>query len=426
MRMRFVISAAASLLLGVLTSGVAHAQWPCPGGPGPGEVQIGVSGGSHGIAAVPMCAANGAVSSDDFGGGYGGYSPPPPDYFMAVVTHHDTPAVWASTGYLTESGAEHKAMDACTRAMGDGCGVQWYGTNDWFFAVVEDAAGLIFIDGDRSTSGAKVKAMGKCSQVSAGCRQKQIISNGKRANDNFPRGKPPVYRYAVIAWPKDMPAKEWQGKVWLASGVEGYDKAVATAVERCKADTGGDCVRGQHATNGVLVRYVDDMGRIYWVGVANAETAKSVVAKGCDAGRTCRIIDIMKTGDPLTANLTERKSDRPLRGFYSIFWPSKEDAVRPLAIVTAQPTREASDKAAKALCEKESKGPCESLLPEGDWGTEQFIKVLSDSKETTRIEFGYSAAEVTAKMVENCKSDNATCPAGRVIDLTKRESIWAK
>jgi hypothetical protein len=44
----------------------AWANYPCPGGPGPGEQQIGVGGGSHGIAAVPLCVQTGG------GGGYAG------------------------------------------------------------------------------------------------------------------------------------------------------------------------------------------------------------------------------------------------------------------------------------------------------------------------------------------------------------------
>ena len=44
----------------------ALANYPCPGGPGPGEQQIGVGGGSHGIAAVPLCVATGGGS--DSGG----------------------------------------------------------------------------------------------------------------------------------------------------------------------------------------------------------------------------------------------------------------------------------------------------------------------------------------------------------------------
>lgn len=48
-----------------LITQTALANYPCPGGPGPGEQQIGVGGGSHGIAAVPLCVQSG-------GGGYAG------------------------------------------------------------------------------------------------------------------------------------------------------------------------------------------------------------------------------------------------------------------------------------------------------------------------------------------------------------------
>lgn len=40
--------------------------FPCPQGPGPGQQQVGASGGTHGVAAVPMCV--------DAGSGGAGYS----------------------------------------------------------------------------------------------------------------------------------------------------------------------------------------------------------------------------------------------------------------------------------------------------------------------------------------------------------------
>lgn len=72
----------------------ALANYPCPGGPGPGEQQIGVGGGSHGVAAVPLCVETGggadSAGGGDTGGGYaGGYrcdgcnifaDPGPPSY----------------------------------------------------------------------------------------------------------------------------------------------------------------------------------------------------------------------------------------------------------------------------------------------------------------------------------------------------------
>lgn len=55
--------------------GIALADtYPCPNGPAPGDRQIGVTGGSHGIAAVPICAASGMDGTSQATLG-----PPPPD-----------------------------------------------------------------------------------------------------------------------------------------------------------------------------------------------------------------------------------------------------------------------------------------------------------------------------------------------------------
>lgn len=64
----------ALVTLGLVTQS-AWANYPCPGGPGPGEQQIGVAGGSHGIAEVPICAESGGGYGGDSGGsGGGGYA----------------------------------------------------------------------------------------------------------------------------------------------------------------------------------------------------------------------------------------------------------------------------------------------------------------------------------------------------------------
>ena len=52
----------------------AVANYPCPGGPGPGEQQIGVAGGSHGIAAVPLCVETSARTTSAGSGHSGGYA----------------------------------------------------------------------------------------------------------------------------------------------------------------------------------------------------------------------------------------------------------------------------------------------------------------------------------------------------------------
>lgn len=123
--------AAAALWLTLGLPQPAIANYPCPGGPGPGEQQIGVSGGSHGIAATPLCAQSG-------GGGYGGgggapqgpASPPVEvDNVIAVAGHSGHRDVWATWGQFYVSAAEKVVLDACTATMGEGCYILVSGRN---------------------------------------------------------------------------------------------------------------------------------------------------------------------------------------------------------------------------------------------------------------------------------------------------------
>ena len=61
---RHAFARLAALLLAL--PGLALADtYPCPNGPAPGDRQIGVTGGSHGIAAVPLCAYSDQGGEDE-------------------------------------------------------------------------------------------------------------------------------------------------------------------------------------------------------------------------------------------------------------------------------------------------------------------------------------------------------------------------
>ena len=57
---RFRLLLVALLLTLMFPATVIAQAYPCPQGPGPGQQQIGMSGGSHGVAATPMCVDDGA------------------------------------------------------------------------------------------------------------------------------------------------------------------------------------------------------------------------------------------------------------------------------------------------------------------------------------------------------------------------------
>lgn len=414
-------AALACCALIVLWPGAANAQTrPCPDGPGPGEFQIGVTGGSHGIAAVPICATGGAENHEDEP-----YDAPPPspDVFMAVVLSTNSSALWTSTGYASPDAAQGSALKACERLMGKDCFVSWSGYNDFSIAVVEDAAGILFIDGDTNGDIARSKAIKPCLELSTGCRHVALVENSDSPRDSFPRQRPPLHRFAVIAWPNTAPPQNWIGKVWLASGVEGYQAGVDAAVALCQADTGVECVRGQHSTGGVLARYVDEAGKIYWIDAADRATAVRRISNACPQPQGCRLVDTFDTNDTRHAVIEELKSDAPVRGIYSLAWPAESSDAAPLTLVTGQPDRKTAREAALKRCEQDNKARCEPFFSDDDWGTEQFIKILLDGKGLLRVEFGYSEADVNRKMADFCKKDGVTCSGGQVVDLARPASL---
>jgi hypothetical protein len=133
----------ACALLCALQPRPAAANYPCPGGPGPGEQQIGVSGGSHGIAATPICAQTGGGGYGGGGGATQGPASPPVDVdnFVAVAGHRGQRDVWATWGQYYLGAAEKVVLDACTETMGEGCYIMVSGRN-MSVAAGTDKAGI--------------------------------------------------------------------------------------------------------------------------------------------------------------------------------------------------------------------------------------------------------------------------------------------
>lgn len=113
--------------MAIFLPSTAPAQtYPCGAGPGPGEVQVGVTGGSHGIAPIPVCAPAGGDASGGAGGaGYGAapVAEMPIDNYIAVAGHPKLSDVWATWGQYRQEAAEIVVLDACNKTMGGGCEV---------------------------------------------------------------------------------------------------------------------------------------------------------------------------------------------------------------------------------------------------------------------------------------------------------------
>jgi hypothetical protein len=92
-------------------AGVANAQtYPCPAGPGPGEVQVGTTGGSNGVAAVAICSP----STVNTGPAYS-------RRWIAIAVDGQAGAYGGAKDMSTKRKAEKAAIAACVERGGKKC-----------------------------------------------------------------------------------------------------------------------------------------------------------------------------------------------------------------------------------------------------------------------------------------------------------------
>lgn len=133
------------LLVAGLIAQPALASYPCPGGPGPGEQQIGVGGGSHGIAAVPLCVqSGGGGGSGSTGGGYAGYRCDGCNIFADPgSSSHDATraAVEKQAAINAELQKQMQEAEAKLKKLEENPDHQRYTQGDWkFFQAKKDSA----------------------------------------------------------------------------------------------------------------------------------------------------------------------------------------------------------------------------------------------------------------------------------------------
>lgn len=218
----------------------AAASYPCPGGPGPGEVQVGVSGGSHGVAATPMCQRSGGGADGSGGGGGVSY------IYGSIAWHPDVDDVWMAGLEASGAAAQREALDACTRTMGSGCQTigDW---NNSSMTVFRDSQGALYNswDGHR---GAQRKA------VLADCSARQVLpcETLRSFGVNQRRYAPaPTARklYASAAW---VYGDGFNQRMYIASGHRDADAADKAALDACRAATGQNCGTAAFVGNGLI------------------------------------------------------------------------------------------------------------------------------------------------------------------------------
>lgn len=427
---RIALALAGLLGLGCLfAAGAAHAQAYYCNGAGPGEAVVGMSQGGNGIASMPLCQR---VDNGNAQQAPQGYMPqvPLPDTFMAVIIHPDTSRFWTTAGYGSNEAATQDALRACTQTMGEGCEVAAAWSNFSQIAVVEDAAGNLFVEGATSRSGkAEKNAHKTCEKYSTGCRTLAVVDNEVIPKQAFPAGPLPRRPFAAIARPKGTPPAKWDDTAWLSSGQSGFKATEDAVLSQCRHDTGMDCELRVSVGNGKIARIADDAGHLQWLNISNPDALAKQVRASCPKDHECRIIDTFDAHTTRTATFEISKSDAPARGFFSLARPIDEAVEKTWsrrALATGRDSREAAQKAAVELCQAESKSPCEAVPKDGDRGTDQFFVLLRNGAGAARIFFGMSADDAQHAKEQSCAKENMNCPKGLTVDLAKPATTLLK
>lgn len=239
-RLAFVAALAATLLW---LPRQAEAAYPCPTGPGPGEVQVGVSGGTHGVAAVPMCESSGG--GDGGGGVYYAYG--------AVAWHADADDVWMAGNWNGPGPAEGEALAACNRDMGGGCTSigEW---NNSSMTIIRDSQGSLWNGWNGQGGAGRKRALADCeAKQILPCEVLHSFSADKRGYNPAPTARK---HYASAAWVFD---ESYDGRLYISSGQRSATAANEAALAACAAATASKACRIASAVgNGVLQPYLMD------------------------------------------------------------------------------------------------------------------------------------------------------------------------
>lgn len=248
----------------------AAAAYPCPNGPGPGEVQVGVSGGSHGVAAVPMCESTGSGNS---GGGGGVYY-----IYGAIAWHPDADDVWMVGGFDAPYIAEREAMAACNNAMGGGCTSigEWHNSS---MAILRDRSGGLWNAWTGGGGAARKRLLAECSAKQLlPCEGLATFSSGKRRY--APNLATARKLYAVGAWVEGT--EGFDSRLYIASGQRDRATAERLALDACTKATKQRCAMLALVGNGFIQTYrlgTDDQSATFETSAKRAAQAAKLNCK---------------------------------------------------------------------------------------------------------------------------------------------------
>lgn len=214
----------------------------CPNGPGPGEVQVGTTGGSGGIAVIPICASDGRESQED------APDPTPSDSHAVLVWHPNAADVWVAGNYVYKDNVgESVALNACNKVMGGGCTKQdkWWNSS---ITIIRDHEGYFSNAWEREGS---KKVLNECSAKQLlPC---EVFAKIKSSTAGRSPGALARKYFAASAWVKGD--EGYNGKLYVATGYRSADEAKTAAIKACGEATSRVCETNALSGNGFIQAY---------------------------------------------------------------------------------------------------------------------------------------------------------------------------
>lgn len=283
---RSVGGATGLILLSCLYSAPALASHICPSGPGPGEVQVGMTNQSGG-GMVPVCeATDDGPRSDSNSSSIPNLASKLPDLetHAVMVWHPDVANVWIAGGYVTDDSVENskgtKALGACTQMMGSGCISVW----EWWNSEI-----VVLRNRNGSFSMSELPraqlALNECSETQIlPCEIFRIDASESRSLNETARKS-----YAVAAW---VEGKVTDGKLYVAAGHSNWDAATAAAIKACGTATARKCEVATWSGSGFIQAYRLNGGHSYGATAeTTADRAKEAAQLSCKKSNspTCEL-----------------------------------------------------------------------------------------------------------------------------------------
>lgn len=273
-------------------------SYPCAGGAGPGERQVGYQEAGIGIAGYAICVRDEPE----------GPAPPPRPAMLPINNYHAaawqdlSSNVWMSAGYGSPADAESAAVDACNLDMGGGCVVAVSSVNGGL-SVARGSTGTLFAAGMPTARAAENEVLGNCQKKNDFC----VVINGltampgshaagtsvNRKKETFrPKGD---FRkmYGAVASGSDPSDPQNVNTLYIATGYRLEEEAGQKAVEACIKQGSGGCAVASIISDAFFIAVKRSDNLIAIASSPSKKLAVKIVKETCLKTIKCTITAII-------------------------------------------------------------------------------------------------------------------------------------